>query len=452
MVKSMTAGNPLKLIIGFAIPIMLGNLIQQLYNFADSVMVGKLLGNEALGAVGSTGSIVFLILGFINGISEGSCILVARYFGAKDYDTMKKCVCNIFYVLSITVICVSVLSFTLSRDILEFMKSPDDIIDLADGYIEIIYLGMFATMMYNLAAGLLRALGDSRSPLYFLIISAVLNVALNYVLIAIIPLGVRGAALATVASQLFAAVCCIIFIRKKCDLLRVGREHMRPDGRLIRQVCSMGLPMGLQYSITAIGAVVLQSSINSLGSVAVTGYAAADKILTPCWQMLNCAGVALANYCSQNLGAGNLARIKKGVRDAGGLILVVGACVGTVLFFFGEYAAVIFLDEINDEVMGYISTYFAVLSPSFVCLAAIGVFRNTVQGLGFSAPAMISGGLELVGRCTLAIVFVPVFGYTAACVASPVAWIMADILLIGLYFYAIRSLSKKHPDWCGKAV
>lgn len=452
MAKSLTSGNPLKLIISFAIPMVLGNLIQQLYNFADSIMVGKLIGNEALGAVGSTGSIVFLILGFINGISEGSCMLVARYFGAKDHTQMKKCIANIVYVLFFITAAVSALSFAFSMEILTFMKSPPGIIELANDYIELIYLGMIATAVYNLCAGLLRAVGDSRSPLIFLMISAVLNVILNYVLIAIIPLGVRGAALATVLAQMFSGICCIVFIVKKCKLLCFSTEHMKPNGRLIRQICAMGLPMGFQYSITAIGSVTLQAAINSLGSLTVTAYAAAEKILTPCWQILNCACVAIANFCSQNLGAGNLRRVKKGFRDGGLFILGASAVISLTLFFFGPQASLVFLDEYNAEIESCIAVYYGILAPLFPLLALVGIFRNTVQGLGFSLPAMFSGALELVARCTLALVFVPVYGYAAACFASPVAWFMADCLLIPLYFYAINKLSKKHPDWCEKPI
>lgn len=452
MVKSLTSGNPLKLIISFAIPIMLGNLVQQLYNLADSVMVGKLIGNEALGAVGSTGSIVFLILGFINGISEGSCMLVARYFGAKDHTAMKRCIANIIYVLLFVTVVISALSFAFSMEILTFMKSPPEIIHLANDYIELIYLGMIATMMYNLCAGLLRAVGDSRSPLIFLIISAFLNVVLNYVLIAIIPLGVRGAALATVLAQLFSGVCCIVYIVKKCKLLCFCAEHMKPSGRLILKICAMGLPMGFQYSITAIGAVILQSAINSLGSLTVTAYTAADKILTPCWQVLNCACVAIANFCSQNLGAGNLRRVKKGLRDGGLFIFGVSAVIALLLFFFGPTASLIFLDEYNLEIEKCIGVYYNILAPLFPTLVLVGIFRNTVQGLGFSFQAMFSGALELVARCTLALVFVPIYGYAAACLASPIAWIMADCLLIPLYFYGIRKLSKKHPEWRDKPI
>ena len=442
----MTTGKPLRLIINFAIPIILGNLVQQLYNAADSVMVGKLIGNDALGAVGSTGSITFLIIGFIMGLSEGACMLVARFFGGKDYEKMKHCVGNIIYVLFGVVIVFTALSFTFSREILILMKTPKELLPLADTYIRVIFLGMCTNMLYNFCAGLLRALGDSRSPLYFLIISAVLNVALNYLFIAIIPLGVLGAAIATVLAQLFSGLCCIIHISKKCDYLRISRCHLKPDARLIGRICGMGLPMGFQYSIVAIGSVTLQAAINSLGNVAVTAYATCEKVLNPCWSLINCMGVALANFCSQNLGAGNLPRVKKGVRDAGALMLSLSVAFALLLFFFGKYASLIFLDEKTDEIFAYISQYFKTQSFFFIALSFIGILRNTVQGLGFSMQAMFGGVLELFARSTIALVFVPIYGFDAACFASPSAWVVAAILFIFLYIYAIKKLSKKQVE------
>ena len=452
MAKSLTSGNPLKLIIRFALPVILGNLIQQVYNTADLIMVGKLIGNDALGAVGSTGSITFLIIGFLIGISEGSCMLVARFFGAKDYEKMKHCVGNIIYVLFGVVIIFTVLAVTFSEEILLFMKTPEELLSLSNTYIKMIYLGMGASMLYNLCAGLLRAIGDSKSPLYFLIISAVVNVGLNYLFIAVIPLGVLGAALATVLAQLFSGVCCVIHIFRTCEYLRISPRHMKPAPRLMGEIAKMGLPMGFQYSITAIGSVVLQSAINSLGNIAVTAYATCEKVLNPCWSLINCMGIALANYCSQNLGAGNLARVKKGVRDAGALMVSIAVIFSVTLFFFGKYISLIFLDEKTDELFAYITQYFTTQPIFFVPLSFIGILRNSVQGLGFSMQAMFGGVLELFGRSSIAIIFVPLYGFSAACFASPVAWVSAALLFVFLYIYAIRKLSKDHPEWCLKEI
>ncbi len=447
MVKDMTQGKPLRLILSFAVPIFIGNLVQLLYNTADSVMVGKLIGNDALGAVGSTGSISILIIGFIMGISEGSCILVARFFGAKDYEKVKHCVGNIIYVLLGVLLLFTTISFTFSKEILIFMKTPPELLPLANTYIKTVFLGMGASMLYNFCAGLLRALGDSKSPLYFLIISAILNVMLNYVLIEIIPLGVFGAALATVLAQIFSGVSCLIYIMKKCEYLQISLRHMKPDVRLIGSVCAMGLPMGFQYSITQIGSVVLQSSINSLGNIAVTAYATSEKVLNPCWSLINCVGVSLANFCSQNLGAGDLVRARKGVRQAGAVILSVAVTIAVLLFFFGKYASLIFLDEKTDEIFALITRYFKTQSFFFISLSIICIFRNAVQGLGFSTQAMLGGVLELFSRAGVGMIFVPIYGFAAACFASPVAWTTAGILFVFLYAFAIKRLSEKHGTY-----
>ncbi len=441
MVKEMTSGKPLKLILSFAVPLILGNVLQQMYSWADTMMVGKLISNEALAAVGATGAITFLILGFVNGVAEGSCILLARYFGAGDHRNLKKCAVNVVVVCTAVVAILTALALKYNRQILEIMKTPDNIIEDTEAYLQIIYAGMFALLLYNLGAGILRALGDSRSPLYFLIIASVLNIILNYVLIVFFSMGVRGAAYGTIIAQLVSGVLCFIYIFAKCSIIKPGAGDIKLSGNLIMKICIMGIPMALQYSITAIGSIFLQTAINNLGSNTIAAFTVGEKVLNFSWAILNCIGVALANYCSQNVGAMKIDRVKSGVKATLRIILLLTVVFMFVLLFFGKYIAMLFLENNSDEVLKIVEMFFRIQAPCLLALSMIGVFRNVIQGVGYSLQAMLAGIFELVGRSSIALIFVGKYGFVAACVASPCAWILADFLLIPMYFYVMRKLS-----------
>lgn len=445
MIHDMTSGKPLKLLLSFAFPLLIGNLFQQLYSMADTVIVGQFIGKDALAAVGSTGAVTFLIIGFMNGVAEGSCIPIAQYFGAGDIKNLKKCVGNMLYVSLSVVSVLTVIALIFNRPLLVLMQTPENIIDDAAAYLTVIYAGMAATMLYNILAGLLRALGDSRSPLYFLIISSVLNVGLDIFFITVTKLGVMGAALATVISQLVSGVLCLIYIKKKCSGFMPSRADWGIEWGLVKRMLYMGIPVALQYSITAIGSVILQSAVNSLGSDAVAAITVAGKIQNIVWLVMNSVGVALANYCGQNIGAGNLNRVKKGVVTAVKVNCVVTAVLGTTLYYFGSYVSLLFIDaEEVESVLGLVDQYLKTSSMFYAALAFIAVFRNAIQGMGYSVPAMAAGVFELVGRAGVAIAFVGTYGYAAACVGNVVAWILADVLLIPLYIGVMHHIKNIH--------
>lgn len=447
MVKDLTKGKPLKLILSFSVPIILGNLVQQAYSWADTMMVGKLLGNTALSAVGSTGAITFLIIGFLIGIAEGSCFMVSRYFGSGDKNAMRRCVGNIIYVcLGITLI-LTLLALIFNRQILTVMNTPDDIIDGASEYLSVIYIGMTASMLYNVCAGVMRALGDSRSPLYFLIISAVMNIGLNYVFMVLIPMGIKGAAVATVISQLFSGVLSLFYIRLKIEDLRLRKDDLKPRGALIGKICALSLPMAFQYSITAIGSIFLQTAINGLGSDAVTAFTVGDKVWNFGWSVINCVGVALASFCSQNIGAAKLNRVKQGVRYIAFFCLGLALAVAALYMLAGVKLSSVFLDEKTPAILEYLRTYYLVHSPFLPALAMIGVFRNAIMGMGYSLRGMMAGFLELIGRTAISVALVGALGFVACCLASPAAWVMADMLLIPTYFHIVKKLGNEHPDW-----
>lgn len=447
MVKDLTTGKPLRLILGFSVPIILGNLIQQAYSWADTMMVGKILGNGALSSVGSTGAITFLIIGFLIGIAEGSCLLVSRYFGAGNKAEMRRCVGNIIYVcLGITLL-LTVFALLFNRQILTLMNTPTDIIDGAAEYLSVIYIGMAASMLYNVSAGVMRALGDSRSPLYFLIMSAIMNIGLNYLFMVIIPLGIKGAALATVISQFFSGLASLVYIKLKIEDLRLSSNDLKPRRSFIGKICALSLPMAFQYSITAIGSIFLQTSINGLGSNAVTAFTVGDKVWNFGWACINCVGVALAGYCSQNIGAAKLYRVRQGVRYITFFCLGMATATTVIFLLFGSQLSSLFLSEKTDEIINNLHTYYLIHSPFMPILSMIGVYRNAIMGMGYSLQGMLAGFLELIGRTVISVSLVNVIGFMACCFASPAAWLMADLLLIPMYFHIVGKLGKEHPEW-----
>lgn len=447
MVKDLTKGKPLGLILNFSVPIILGNLVQQAYSWADTMMVGKILGNGALSAVGATGAITFLIIGFLIGIAEGSCLMVSRYFGSGDKVTMRRCVGNIIYVCLAITLMLTVIALVFNRSILTVMNTPADIIDGAAEYLEVIYIGMTASMLYNVCAGVMRALGDSRSPLYFLILSAVLNIGLNYVFMVAVPMGIKGAAVATVISQLFSGIASVVYIRFKLEDLRLSKDDMKPRGAFIGRICALSLPMAFQYSITAIGSIFLQTAINGIGSHAVTAFTVGDKVWNFGWSVINCVGVGLAGFCSQNIGAAKIQRVKQGVRYITFFCLGMAAATAALFLTCGVWLSSLFLSEGNAEILDYLRTYYLIHSPFLPVLAMIGVYRNAIMGMGYSLQGMLAGFLELIGRTVISVALVGVIGFAACCLASPAAWVMADMLLIPMYFHIIRKLGREHPEW-----
>ena len=444
MVKDMTCGNSAKHILFFALPMMIGNLFQQFYNMADGMIVGRTLGTEALGAVCSTGSLNFLILGFVSGLASGFCIPVAQFFGAKDYRNLRRSVANIIYLsIGITLILTGLTSI-FTDDILRLLGTPDEIFEDAYHYIIVLFLGMAATMFYNVLAGLLRALGDSRSPLIFLIITSIINIALDFFFILVCQMGVIGAAVATVIAQLIAGVLCLIYIIKKSTLIHLQKQDWRPSLTIMKKLLFLGLPMALQFSITAVGALILQQSVNSLGTQAVSAVGAGNKTSMMLTQPMEAMGVALATFCGQNLGAGKIERAQRGVHLGLGMIMVYVAVSTVAALCFGEYLALLFVTPEEITVIGDIQKLLAIVGTYYWTLGILFVYRNAVQGLGYGVPAMAAGVFELIARALIGIFMVPRFGFDAACYAGPLAWIAADLLLIPVFYIVIHLLRKRY--------
>lgn len=440
--KDMTEGPPLKLILGFFIPMLFGLLFQQLYNMADTIIVGKFLGVKALAAVGSTGSINFMIIGFCLGVCSGFAIPVAQKFGEKNMKALRRFVANSGWLAAIFAVVMTLAVCIFCRDILVLMQTPEDIIEGAYSYIFVIFLGIPATYLYNLLSCTIRSLGDSTTPLIFLVFSSVVNVLLDLFTILVLDMGVAGAGWATITAQAVSGILCLIYMRRKFTILKMDEEEWKPDRHYMKILCNMGIPMGLQYSITAIGSVILQTSVNSLGSMAVASVTAGSKISMFFCCPFDALGSTMATYGGQNVGARKLDRIDKGLK-AGTLIGCIYAVAAfAVLLFMGQWVALMFVDPGETEILRNTQLFLIANSLFFIPLLGVNVVRFMIQGLGYPRLAILAGVCEMAARSFVGFCLVPMFGYLAVCIANPVAWIAADLFLIPAYRYVMKSLGR----------
>lgn len=436
----MTSGSTMKLILGFAVPLLMGMLFQQVYSLVDTIIVGRFLGVSALAAVGATGSINFLIVGFCQGICNGFALPVAQRFGAKDYDGLRKYVGNSAVLAIIFGGAITLITVIACRPILELMQTPSDIIDLSYNYIVVIFAGIPAIILYNILSAYLRSLGDSVTPVIFLVISAGLNIGLDLLFIVTFKWGVFGAAFATVLSQAVSGILCLILIIKKFDILHLKRDDWKLDWDYTRYLLIMGLPMGLQYSITAIGSVILQSSVNTLGSTAVASMTAGSRISMFVVCPFDALGSTMATFGGQNVGAGRLDRLGRGLRSAVTLGAIYSALILVVLIFFGRDLILLFVNASEVTVIAQAKQFLVTNAAFYLMLALVNIVRFLIQGMGFSGFAVFAGVFEMVARALVGLVFVPIFGFIAACFASPLAWIFADCFLIPAFFHCRKKL------------
>lgn len=443
LVKDMTTGSPMKHILGFSVPLLFGFLFQQFYNLVDTMIVGRSLGVEALGAVGSTGAINFLILGFCMGVSNGFSIPMAQCFGAKDYKGMRCVMMNAVYISIVFTAVLTVLTVVFCMPILKLMKTPSDIIGDAYSYIVIIFMGIPVAFLYNLVSGFIRSMGESKVPVYYLVLASFINIGLDLLFILVFHMGVAGAALATVISQLISGVGCLAFMIKKYDFLRTSREERKFRSKYALKLCGVGIPMGLQYSITAIGSIVLQSSVNMLGSLSVSAMATANKVGMFFCCPFDAMGSTMATYGGQNVGAGKIERLSKGLKAVSILGIGYSVLAFVVLLFSRKFLVGLFVGGNAPELVVELAARVMLFSSSFyIPLAFVNIIRFLIQGMGASNLAVVAGVCEMVARAGVGFFLVPKFGFTAACIASPIAWILADIFLFPAYFYVLRKLRK----------
>lgn len=443
MTKNMTAGSPMKLILGFSIPLFFGFLFQQFYSLVDIVIVGRFLGKENLAAVGATNSINFLIIGFCMGVCSGFSIPVSHKFGAGDHSGLRRYVANCVWLSLVFAAIMTLLTTCLCRQILTWMRTPEDIIDGSYSYIWLIFLGIPVTFLYNMTAGVIRALGDSKTPVIFLVMSSFLNIALDLFFIMNLGLGVRGAALATVISQGVSGTCCLLFIIKKFEILQIQKEEWTPDRHMMRVLCGMGVPMGLQYSVTAIGSVILQSATNTLGSDAVAAVTAAGRINGFLACPFDAMGSTMATYGGQNVGAGRLDRVEQGLKSCillGAGYSIIALCVS---IFLGRPLATLFVDVSEAAIIDNVRMMMICSTAFYFPLALVNIIRFLIQGMGFPTFAILAGVFEMIARSLAGLVMVPLFGFVGVAMGSPTAWVLADAFLIPAYFYVRKKLTKQ---------
>lgn len=433
--RDMTTGSPLKNILLFSIPILIGNIFQQFYNMTDTIIVGRFLGEEALGAVGSTWPLTFLILGFANGIAQGFAILISQSFGAKDFKRLKHFVAVSLMMTFIVSLILTIVTVFFSRQFLILMKTPANILDYTDAYIKVIFAGLVMTMAYNVASSILRSIGDSRTPLCFLIISCFLNIGMDLFFIGTLKLGTAGAALATIISQGISAILCFIYMFRKFDILRVKRSDFYLDANTVFQVLSLGIPMALNNSITAIGTMVLQGAVNTFGSTVVAAYAAASRVENLATQVLITIGSAVTTYCGQNLGAGKYDRIHTGLRKTFWLMSSI-AIAGLALFYFaGRPVISWFVANPTEELYTYAMQYLLTSGCFLVPLSWIFLYRNALQGIGVRAVPMIGGIIELICRSTVVFLLLKPLGYWCIRIANPLTWTITGLFLTLNYLH-----------------
>lgn len=437
----MTIGSPLKHILGFMLPTLVGYLFQQFYSVVDTVIIGRYLGENSLAAVGSTGAINFMIIGFCMGLCSGFAIPIAQKFGAKDFPAMRKFVANAIWTAGSLGLVIAVTVYLLCMNILKALNTPENIIGEAYIYISILFIGIPVTIMYNMASGIMRSLGDSRTPVYFLLLSSGLNIILDILMVQ--NMGIAGPAWATVFSQLISGLLCIIYMRSRFEVLRLGKEDLPLDKKYVGKLLYIGIPMGLQYSITAIGSVVLQSAVNILGSTYVASSATALKISMFFCCPFDALGSTAATYSGQNMGAKKYSRINQGIKWNIIIGCVYSVVAFVVLSFFGTFLVRLFLKEPGELLLRNVSMYLKYNSLFYFALVFVNVVRFTIQGMGYSILAILAGVFEMIARTVVGVVFVPKYGYIAACMASPVAWVLADIFLVIAYVVIIRKYTEK---------
>lgn len=441
--KDLTVGSPMKLILGFAFPMFLGLLFQQFYSLVDTMIVGKYLGVDPFAGVGSTGSLNFIVIGFCMGLCSGFSVPISQSFGAKDFPMLRKMVTNSVWLCTFFSVVITTLMLVFCRPVLTWMNTPENIFEYAYIYIFIIFAGIPCTILYNMTAAILRALGDSKSPIIFLAISSAINIGLDLLLIIVFRMGVEGAALATVVSQGVSGVISIIYIKKKFDILAMEKGDWKLERHLAGKLTGVGIPMGLQYSITGIGSVILQTAVNGLGSIYVASMTAGSKINIFLACPFDALGQTMAPYAGQNIGARKLDRVGKGLRAACIIGFIVSGLMVVVVKLFGGQLTMLFLDE-KDPVIMQNSTQFLIIVSAFYCLLTlVNTVRFTIQGMGFSSLAIIAGVMEMIARGIAGMLLVPAFGYLGACYSSPLAWLLADAFLIPAFFLCKRKVARQ---------
>lgn len=441
--KELTVGNPLKLILIFMFPIFLGNIFQQFYNLFDALIVGRLIGIEALGAIGSTGALIFLVISFIFASTQGFSVVLAQKFGAKDYNMVKKSLASSLILSFGLTIILTIISTPFTRPLLELLRTPIDIIDMANEYLFIMFAGIFATVYYNISANTIRALGDSKTPLYFLILSSFLNILMDIIFIAVFKMGIFGAGIATVVAQAISTVLCMIYMFIKFPILRLKIDDWKVDKDFLMEHLRIGIPMGFQMSVLTLGMIAIQFVLNGFGSIAVSSFTTAMRLDQIFCQIYLALGATMAVYTAQNFGANKLSRIKEGIKISLIICAIISVFTIFVLGLFSKPLVALFMQEPNQEIIRLASQYLHIIMLFFMFLGILFIFRNVLQGMGSVITPLISGVAELLARGFGAFILAKYFGYLGLCFATPMAWVLgALVLYIGYKISLIKNFRR----------
>lgn len=443
MLQNMTEGAPLKLIIPFMVPLLIGNVFQQLYNIADIIIVGRTIGVEALAAVGAVSPLFMMTMVLTIGLSNGFTVVTGQRYGARDMDGMRRSIGTCIVLSIFFVLLIMGIMHLIIDPVLVFMNIPQELLTDAYAYVMIIVDGLFAMMGYNLLSGIMRSLGDSKTPLYFLIVSSVVNVILALAFILYLGWGVPGSAIALVIAQAVSAILCAVYIYKRFPQLHISRRDFNLDWPELWAHLRMGLPMAVQFSVLGMGIIILQSVCNKFGGQQIAGFTTAIRVEQLALQPMISFGIAMAVFTAQNYGARRFDRIREAVRRCSMLTFAFSIAAAVLLFLLGEEVIGIFLDDPAPEVLEAAHMYITYTVPAYFFLSQIFIYRNACQGMGIGMIPMMAAAIELVMRSAAAIYLSGPYGFMGVCLAEPIAWIACAIFVFASYHYFIRVLERK---------
>lgn len=444
--KDLTEGKPISVIWNFTLPIIGGNLFQLFYTLADTVIVGQTIGENALAAVGSTTVFFYFILCFIQGFTSGFGVIMAQRYGHKDDKGVKKSIVSSLYLSIFFTLLITLVFLPQTSTIIKLMNIPKEIQNLSYSYLFVILLGSGASIFYNMVSNILRAIGDSKNPLVFLVFSSLLNIVLDYVFIVPFNWGVGGAAWATVLSQIIAAFLSLVLGLRKYPILNVEKELWRIDKKNIVDHFKLGSLMGFQMSVMCIGQIVMQSAVNGLGTKAIAGFTAASKVDQLAVLVDTAFQTSLSTYVAQNFGCGSYKRIKDGVWSALLIVEIMNVIMAILMIVSAPYLAPLFVSNATSDINSYVIQYFSIIAPCYLLLGFIVVYRTADQSMNISWAPLTSCILELFGRCTGSIILSKVLGYIGIVISHPLAWILSDIIVVPTYFIYMRRMENRNKE------
>lgn len=447
--KDLTQGNVAKLLLFFAFPTLLSNVFQQFYNLADTAIAGHILGDNALVAIGASSTVNSLVLSFAWGLNGGFGIIIAQCFGAKDFKKLKKSVAISLSINVLFSLIVCIFSIFMSRPMLQALNTPAARLNEANSYISVILVFIIVPMLYNLEAVILRSLGDSKTPLYFLIFSSVLNIILDYVLIKFTQMGVKGAAVATVLAQLLSVILCFVVILKNFKIIRLKKNDFHFSASLFKNMMSAGMAMAVMNSIFSIGSIIMQGSINALGEDVIAAHLGSRKVAEMFMQPLVTIGIACSTFVGQNYGALKIGRIKASIKYSTIYSLIWSVFTFFILWFFGGQIARLVTGSASQVVFDNTQMYLRINAPFYFVLGLLFTLRFSIQSVDRKMPPIISSSMELASKIAAAYLFIPLWGYLGACIAEPLSWTLGAIYLLFVFkkeFKRLDGLAEKQKQ------